>query len=119
MLIGVPVAFTPGFGPHFEMSTEVPPVLEALVVLAVELPPPPAELLLELLLPQPARTSNPSTVNSAMPVRVRAESWNMLTLSPLLRRYGLARSARRWLILVRADPACNKVLLTAKNRTYG
>jgi hypothetical protein len=63
MLIGVPVAATPGFGPHLDVSTE--PELETeLPVLAAfdeaelegELPPPPAELL-ELLLPQPAAPS--------------------------------------------------------------
>src|SRR5436309_1406270 len=78
MLIGVPVAFTPGFEPHFDVSTEPPPPLE--LVLAVEPPPPAAELLLELL-PQPPRTSNPSTVTSARLRRLRAESWNIRTVS--------------------------------------
>ena len=115
MLIGDPVAATPGFGPHFDVSTEpeLEPVLPVLALdeaeLEVELPPPPAELLLELL-PQPARTSNPSTVNSARPVRRRTQ-WNFLTLSPLLMKVMTRRIGEWWLILIRAHPACNKVLL--------
>jgi hypothetical protein len=63
ILIGEPVAATPGFGPHFDVSTEPEfepelPVLAALdeAELEVELPPPPAELL-ELVLPQPTAPS--------------------------------------------------------------
>ncbi len=83
MLIGVPVALTPGFGPHVEVSTDVLPLVpEAVLELDVEPPPPPAELLLELLLPQPASTTNsPSTAMSARPGRTRAEWWYILTLS--------------------------------------
>jgi hypothetical protein len=82
MLIGVPVAFTPGFVPHFDVSTE-PLALLALEVLAVLLLPPPDALLLELelLLPHPASANKPSTVMSARPRRTRTEWWYILTLS--------------------------------------
>jgi hypothetical protein len=57
ILIGVPVALTPGLGPHLEVSVD-PPELE---LLDDELEPPPAAaalLLLELLLPQPVTTTS-------------------------------------------------------------
>jgi hypothetical protein len=76
MLIGVPVAFTPGFGPHEEVSVDDPPPLPvpvpALVALPLELvapPPPPAELL--LLLPQPASAMSATTASNAKPNRTR------------------------------------------------
>ncbi len=73
MLIGVPVAVTPGLGPHDVMLTAVPPPLDELAAVLV-LPPAAAllELLLELL-PQPARTIKPITEASARPRRNRAE----------------------------------------------
>jgi hypothetical protein len=73
MLIGVPVAFTPGLGPHDEVSADPPPLepLEAAVD-PPELPPdPPLELLL-LLLPQPARrASAPTAASNAIATRMR------------------------------------------------
>src|SRR6266478_4912398 len=78
-LIGVPVAATPGFGPHFEMSTLDPEPLEPLEPLEVlELGAAPL-LLDELLLPQPARTSIPDTAVSATMSRMRGHSCNFLT----------------------------------------
>src|SRR5437879_5299867 len=95
MLIGVPVAFTPGFGPHFDVSTEPLALLLALELLLL-LPPPAAALLLELLLlPHPTRTIMPSTATSTKPRRTRAEWWYILTLSSPQRRYDPPRSARR------------------------
>jgi hypothetical protein len=58
-LIGVPVAFSPGLGPHDDVLTAVPLEPE-LVTAAVEV-----ALLLELLLPQPARRSPPPVRRSA------------------------------------------------------
>src|SRR6516165_6669466 len=80
MLIGVPVAFTPGFGPHDDVSVE-PPLL---VVFALAVPLLAAVvlddaaalgLLLLLLLPHPARTNNPRTAMAARLRRTRAEWW--------------------------------------------
>ena len=74
MLIGVPVAFWPGLGPHLDVSTEVPlePELDD-----DELDPPlAAALLLELLLelPQPARIAAPTiTAINAATSRTRGE----------------------------------------------
>jgi hypothetical protein len=72
-LIGVPVAATPGFGPHDEVST-----LELLELLEPELAAAPL-LLDELLLPHPTRTSIPDTAASTTISRVRGHSWNFLT----------------------------------------
>jgi hypothetical protein len=76
MLIGVPVALTPGLGPHDEVLTEVP--LLVLVLAAVE---PAADdellagallpLLLLLLLPHAASATRASAANSASQIRVR------------------------------------------------
>src|SRR5437588_4032248 len=105
MLIGVPVAFTPGLVPHFEVSTEPPldPVevpLDAALLLV--LPPPP--LLLELLLlPHPARTVKTTTATSATLTRTRMRAeWSdiltpLLSSMKVLTRPGMAR---RGLILV-------------------
>ena len=77
MLIGVPVAATPGFGPHFEVFADAvlePPPLLALVV---ELEPPllaapgAADVVL-LLLPQPASAAAPTSAASAINVRRRS-----------------------------------------------
>src|SRR5579871_5411390 len=61
MLIGVPVALTPGLGPHDEVSVDPPPLLELVVALADDPPPDddvagalPPLLLLLVLLPQAA-----------------------------------------------------------------
>ncbi|HUO73165.1 MAG TPA: hypothetical protein VMU39_20520 [Solirubrobacteraceae bacterium] len=85
MLIGVPVAFTPGFGPHDEVLTDVPlllavPALDvAALVVALELA---ALLVLELLLlPHPARTNRPVTEMAARLRRTRAEWWYIRTVS--------------------------------------
>ena len=102
MLIGVPVAAAPAFGPHDDVLAEPPP--ELLLVVAeldpldadVELLAPPALLLL-LLLPQPASTTAPTSAASAMIVRRRSAWWNVLLTFVLLlvmtrlTRPGLAR----------------------------
>jgi hypothetical protein len=69
ILIGVPVALTPGFGPHFDVSVEPPLEPELLDELD---PPPPLEaalLLLLELLPQPASATRPSSAPSAIQTR--------------------------------------------------
>ena len=81
MLIGVPVAFTPGFGPHDETLAALVGVAELLELLELEFElelelPLPLE---ELLLPQPARTSIPATAVSRANNRVRGHSWYVLT----------------------------------------
>jgi hypothetical protein len=74
-LIGVPVAATPGFGPHEEVPVEaVLALLEVLeAVEAVELDAPAAaalEVLLELL-PHPASAAAPSSAASDIVSRPR------------------------------------------------
>jgi hypothetical protein len=85
MLIGVPVAFTPGFGPHDEVLTDVPLLLAVPALDVAELAvvaPPAAELVLELLLlPHPARTNKPTTEMAARLRRTRAEWWYIRTVS--------------------------------------
>src|SRR5437763_7737725 len=80
MLIGVPVAFTPGLGPHFDVSVEPPlddpPPLALVELEAPALPPAALELL--LLLPQPASTAAPISAASAITVRRRSAWWNIL-----------------------------------------
>jgi hypothetical protein len=78
-LIGEPVAATPGFGPHFEMSTLEPEPLEPLEPDVLELVLGAAGLLLVELLPQAARTSAPDTAASKTISRMRGHSWNFLT----------------------------------------
>jgi hypothetical protein len=85
MLIGVPVAATPGFGPHFEVSTlalelELPELLELLAP-APPLEPPLLEL---LLLPQPASSATTTAATSAWPKRSREKAENILTYLSLL-----------------------------------
>jgi hypothetical protein len=76
MLIGVPVAATPGFGPHDDVAVDA-----LALVVALEL----AELavvlleLLELLPPHPARTVTPTVAMSARPTRNRGKSLYLLT----------------------------------------
>jgi hypothetical protein len=80
-LIGVPVALTPGFGPHDDVA-----VLAAalLLVPAAELdddvaaPPPLAELL-ELLEPHPASATRASAASNARPTRIRDTTSKILT----------------------------------------
>jgi len=82
MLIGVPVAFTPGLGPHDDVSVD--PVLAAVVLDDEELDPPLLPdallalllalllLLLLLLLPQAATNTAASTAASTKPRRTRS-----------------------------------------------
>jgi hypothetical protein len=77
-LIGVPVAFTPGLGPHDEVLTVV-----ALELLLVD-PPLEAALLLELLLlPQPASAINPIIAANAAPSRRPGTCLCILSVSSL------------------------------------
>jgi len=68
-LIGVPVAFTPGLGPHDEVAVDavLEPELELPELVELELPAPVAALgaLLELLLPHPPATSARTATNAA------------------------------------------------------
>ena len=68
-LIGVPVAFTPGLGPHDEVLVDavLEPELELpeLAELAELAPVAALGALLELLLPQPAATSARTAANAA------------------------------------------------------
>jgi hypothetical protein len=82
-VIGVPLAATPGLGPHDDVLVDA--VVAALVVLLV------AEvdeaagaalllaLLLLLLLPQPAMNRTPRAATNDRPSRTRGKSWNILT----------------------------------------
>jgi ABC-type transport system involved in cytochrome bd biosynthesis fused ATPase/permease subunit len=77
MLIGVPVAFTPGFGPHDDVSVD--PVLALAVVLELDALPPAAGalallllLLLLLLLPHAASSAAAMTAAKATPRRTRS-----------------------------------------------
>ncbi|MFZ0380635.1 MAG: hypothetical protein WCD11_03880 [Solirubrobacteraceae bacterium] len=80
MLIGVPVALTPGFGPHDDVPLELAAVLAAVVALDAAL-----ELLeLLLLLPQAASSSAPMSAASATLARTRGAWWLSLTLVLLL-----------------------------------
>jgi hypothetical protein len=80
MLIGEPVALTPGLGPHDEVSVDPPPLLELVVALADEPPPdddvaaglPP--LLLLVLLPQAASATTASAMSSAIQIRLRGRA---------------------------------------------
>jgi len=82
MLIGVPVALTPGFVPHVEVSTD-PPLLPPLLVLVpappldavVAAPPPPLLLLDLLLLPQPASATSATAAMNKRANRIRALAW--------------------------------------------
>jgi hypothetical protein len=80
MLIGVPVALTPGFGPHDEVSVDAL-LLELLDEL--EVPPllaPGALLVLLLLLPHPARiAATPKTAASPAHRRARGTYSDNLT----------------------------------------
>jgi hypothetical protein len=82
MLIGVPVAATPGFGPHAEapVLADVDVLLVAVfaAVLLVLLD---AAVLLLLLLepPQPASANAPTTAESTANSRTREPCWYFLT----------------------------------------
>jgi hypothetical protein len=79
MLIGLPVALTPGLGPHDEVSTDPEPPLELAAPPAPPLPEDAALELLLLLLPQPAKTTSAITATSARYTRVRGTTWLVLT----------------------------------------
>jgi hypothetical protein len=78
ILIGEPVAFTPGFEPQLERLVELPPLLElepladvlAPVFAEVDAPPVPPLLLEFLLLPQPASTNRVSAASTARPALI-------------------------------------------------
>jgi hypothetical protein len=81
ILIGVPVAFTPGLGPQDDVSVdalvELPELADELV-----LPPllaPGALLVLLLLLPHPARIATPMTAANATNRRTRGTYSDNLT----------------------------------------
>jgi hypothetical protein len=83
MLIGVPVAFTPGLGPHDDVSLD--PVLAAVELDELVLPPllaAGALLVLLLLLPHPTRIAAPKTAANASSRRTRGTYSNNLTISP-------------------------------------
>jgi len=77
--IGVPVALTPGFGPHVDVLTaaleldELAAGAELLLALALAL------ALLLLLLPHPASARSAPTAIAATPIRTRGTTWKMLT----------------------------------------
>jgi hypothetical protein len=91
MLIGDPVALTPGLGPHDDrLALAVPPPLvpvlpplvpvlppaldvAALDVAALLDAPPPAELEVLLLLPHPASASSATAATDASPIRIRGK----------------------------------------------
>jgi hypothetical protein len=80
MLIGVPVALTPGFVPHLEVSTDpLPPALLVLVapplLLDADVAPPPLLLLDLLLLPQAASANSATAAMNARASRIRALEW--------------------------------------------
>jgi hypothetical protein len=95
MLIGEPVALTPGLGPHDEVLVE--PVLALAVVLELVALDAPLELLLVLLvlllLPQAASSSAPTSTASA--ALTRSAWWFTLTLVLLLTVIRLARPGWR------------------------
>jgi hypothetical protein len=78
MLIGVPVAATPGFGPHFDVAVDAVLELEPLAVDValdpplVADPPPGGALVLLLLLPHAASSAAPMTIARAKPRRTRS-----------------------------------------------
>jgi hypothetical protein len=79
MLIGVPVAATPGLGPQLDVSLDPPLELLAAVELVLELDallPEPAGAAADdvelLLLPHPASTAAPMSAASAITVRTRS-----------------------------------------------
>jgi hypothetical protein len=81
ILIGEPVAFTPGLGPHLDVSVDAV-LLELLDDDEVELPlllAPGALLVLLLLLPHPAKIATPRTAASATNRRTRGTYSNNLT----------------------------------------
>jgi hypothetical protein len=110
ILIGVPVAFTPGLGPHDEVSVDA--LVELLDVL--ELPPllAGALLVLLLLLPHPARIAAPTTAASATKRRTRGTYSDNLTDLSSSSDPGLnpPRLAKRAAILIAAPAVCKTSL---------
>src|SRR5581483_8118540 len=122
MLIGVPEALTPGLGPHFEVSAELPPLEPPAA--ALEVPPladAAPELLLLLLLPQPARTSTSAiTASSARNMRVRGTTCLVLTdLSSPQNEPCLGIRPEVAGILVAPAAACNCELTRRQPRQAG
>jgi hypothetical protein len=98
MLIGLPVAFTPGLGPQLEVFAD-PPLepLDAAVDPPALPPDPPPELLLLLLLPQPAtRASAPTAPSTARTTRMRGTTLNVLTDRLLSSSVTRPRGPPRW-----------------------
>src|ERR1700722_17729614 len=119
-LIGVPVALTPGLGPHDEVLVDagaalavllaVAELLAAAVVLALL-------LLLELLLPHPARNTTPNNAATAKLGRRRGQWWNFNVLSS-----SSNEPAPVWrvaVILVVSTDACNSPLTRPKRSVFG
>jgi len=121
MLIGVPVAATPGLGPHDEVLVDtgaavavllaLAELLAALVVALLAL------LLLELLLPHPARNTTPTNAATAKTGRMRGHSWYVLNV--------LSSSSNEpapvWrvaVILVVTTDACKKYLTRLKRSQF-
>jgi hypothetical protein len=75
-VIGEPVAFTPGFGPHDEVLTDELVVLVEVAAVVV---------LVFLLLPHPARTIAPATTVRTSNSRTRGTRWKILNSLLLLR----------------------------------
>jgi hypothetical protein len=81
MLIGVPVALTPGLVPHDDVETDVALLELVLALLGAleELPLELALLLLLELLPQPASATSATAASSTRPNRTRGTRWVVLT----------------------------------------
>ncbi|MBV9005357.1 MAG: hypothetical protein JOZ98_08510 [Solirubrobacterales bacterium] len=80
----MPLAFTPGFGPHDDVLLETD-VLALALELVVPLAEAPLVVELLLLLPQPATTAAPTTAARVRQSRVRGirvRSCSILTISP-------------------------------------
>ncbi|HYB29225.1 MAG TPA: hypothetical protein VEF89_21610 [Solirubrobacteraceae bacterium] len=85
MLIGVPVAFTPAFGPHEEVLVELAAALAVVLELdALDAALEALEVVLLLLLPHAASSNAPTSTASATHVRRRSAWWFILTLVLLL-----------------------------------
>jgi hypothetical protein len=72
--IGLPVAFAPGLLPHCEVST-LEPVALALLLALLDAPPALVVVVVDLLLPQPARTIITPTATTATMSRTRGTCW--------------------------------------------
>jgi hypothetical protein len=113
MLIGVPVALTPGFGPHDDVLVEA--VLALVVALVLELDALDAPLLgvVELLplLPQPASASAAPTSTASPPAeRRRSPWWYVLTSTPPQNDLVESAPVGEATILFRTRAVCNACL---------